>query len=152
MIKNPIRLIVINSLFRTCARLQSGNRFIQKIGIFSWLEFDWFKKGWSIGTCEFLTGCERSANIPLLPWRNATDSETEAPPTETETGISSRSRVRLTDTEVPLWRQPLWISAVLFSKQTHTHTHLLNMGFLLTKMLAVFGDRGEFVIIFISLN
>nr|XP_020488287.1 ADP-ribosylation factor-like protein 5C [Labrus bergylta] len=43
-----------------------------------------------------------------------------------------------TDTEVYLSRSSVLLSA---------HTHLLNMGFLLTKMLAVFGDREHKVVV-----
>lgn len=110
-----MRHIVINLEFVCSYILVTGLH--RKLGYFQFSSIN--LKGRWIGTCSFLTACERTATIPLLPWRNRL-CETEAPPTETETAISSRSRVRLTDTEVPHWREPLWISAVLSSKQTHT--------------------------------
>lgn len=77
--------------------------------------FDWKKT-------KYQTFCEGRASH----WRYA----------EAETDIRWRNRVRLTDTEVRLQQEPHWISTVL--------ADLLNiMGFLLTKMLAVFSDRGE---------
>lgn len=63
----------------------------------------------------------------------------QAPPTDVtprQKPSSAAETVELTDTEVSLQQQ--------IHKHTHSFTHAAwKMGFLLTKMLAVFGDRGK---------